>query len=134
MANAAWSSVQKEKNEIIKTWKGKFFSSTWVLEWFFYFVFEKTSYSLPIWLVTIALFVPVVKRSNSRSQVFYKIHVLKNLEIFTRKHLCWSFFLINFIKNRLQNRCFPVNIAKCLSTAFYIEHLPFITLFRDFMW
>ena len=24
----------------------------------------------------------------------------------------------NFIKNRLQHRCFPVNIAKCLRTAF----------------
>ena len=27
------------------------------------------------------------------------------------------------IKKRLQNRCFPVNIAKFLRTAFFIEHL-----------
>ena len=51
----------------------------------------------------------------------------------TGKHLCWRFFLINFIKKRHQHRCFPVNIAKCLSTAFYIEHLPFIIRFRNFM-
>ena len=79
------------------------------------------------------LFVPVEKRSNSRSQMFCKIDALKNLAIFTGKHLRWRFFLINFIKIRLQHRCFPVNIAKCLSTAFYIEHLPFIMLFRNFM-
>ena len=44
----------------------------------------------------------------------------------TGKHLCWRFFLINFIKKRHQHRCFPVNITKCLSTAFYIDHIPFI--------
>ena len=55
--------------------------------------------------------------------MFYKIDALKNLAIFIGKHLCWRFFLINFIKKRLQHRCFPVNIAKCLSTAFYIEYI-----------
>ena len=29
----------------------------------------------------------------------------------------------NFIKKRLQQRCFPVNIAKFLRTASFIEHL-----------
>ena len=29
----------------------------------------------------------------------------------------------NFIKTRLQHRCFPVNIAKCLRTSFFTEHL-----------
>ena len=29
----------------------------------------------------------------------------------------------NFIKKRLRNRCFPVNIVKLLRTAFFIEHL-----------
>ena len=64
---------------------------------------------------------PVGKHSNSRSQMFYKIDALKNLVMFTEEHLCWRFFLINFIKKRLQHRCFPVNVAKCLSTAFHIE-------------
>ena len=40
--------------------------------------------------------------------------VLKNFAIFTGKHLCWSLFLIKFIKQRLQHRCFPVNISKFL--------------------
>ena len=39
------------------------------------------------------------------------------------KHLCYNLFLIklqvyNFIKNRLQRKCFPVTIAKFLRTAF----------------
>ena len=67
------------------------------LEWFFYFVFGKTPYSLPIWLIT-TLFIPVGKRSNSCSQMFYKIDTLKNLAIFTVKNLCWGFFLTNIIK------------------------------------
>ena len=31
---------------------------------------------------------------SSHSQVFYKIGALKNFEIFTGKHLCWSLILI----------------------------------------
>ena len=48
--------------------------------------------------------------------VFYKKNVHKNFGIFTGKHLHWSLFLIKLqaIKKRLQHRCFPVNIAKCL--------------------
>ena len=34
----------------------------------------------------------------------------------------------NFIKRRLQHRCFPVNIAKILRTAFFIEHLWWLLL------
>ena len=81
---------------------------------------SETSDSLPVWVVTTA--VPVGKHSDRRSQMFYKIEARKNLAIFTGKHLCWRFILINFIKKRLQHRCFPANIAKCLSTALYIEH------------
>ena len=33
-----------------------------------------------------------------------------------RKHLCWSLFLIKFIKKRLQHRCSPVKFAKFLRT------------------
>ena len=39
---------------------------------------------------------------SSRSQIFFKIGVLKNLWIFTEKHLCRSLFLL-----RLPYRCFP---------------------------
>ena len=52
-------------------------------------------------------------------EMFYQKAVLKNVVIFTGKNLCWNFFLIklqacNFIKKRLQNRCFPENITKFL--------------------
>ena len=66
-----------------------------------------------MWLVTTVLFVLVGKHLNSRTQMFYKTDALKNFAIFTGKHLYWRFFLINFIKKRLQRRCFPVNIKKC---------------------
>ena len=58
---------------------------------------------------------------RSSQDVLWKI--LKHLAVFTRKHLCWSLFLIktrahacNFIKNRLQHRLFPVNKATFLRT------------------
>ena len=57
-------------------------------------------------------------RSN-HSQTFFKIGVLKNLAIFTEKHLCYlcpSGLL--FIKKRLQHSRFLVNFAKFLRTAF----------------
>ena len=64
---------------------------------------------------------------NSRSQMLLKIGVFRNFTVFTWKHLCWSLFgdfqAYKFIKKRLQHRCFPVNIAKFLRTAFFIEHL-----------
>ena len=34
----------------------------------------------------------------------------------------------NFIKKRLQHRCFPLNIAKFLRTAFFIEDLWWLLL------
>ena len=36
----------------------------------------------------------------------------------------------NFVKSKLQHRCFPVNIAKFLRTAFFIEHLRRLLLSR----
>ena len=63
---------------------------------------------------------------SSRSQMFFKIGVLKNLAIFTRKYLSWSLFLIKLqakrpaflLKKRHQHRYFSVNIAKLLRTVF----------------
>ena len=104
--------------KISRTWRGKFFFiypsfrivflvCFWEKVWF-------ASYVACYYCV-----VPVGKHSNSRSQMFYD--ALQNLAIFTEKRLCWRFFLINFIKKRLQHRCFSVNVAKCLSTVFHIE-------------
>ena len=133
-ANAAWCVVEKEKTKLSRTWKGKFFFIYLSFRIAFLFCFWENVLFTSYVLATTVLFVPVGKRSNSRSQMFCKIDALKNLAIFTGKHLGWRFFLINFIKKRHQHRCFSVNVAKCLNTAFYIEHIPFIILFRNFMW
>ena len=50
-------------------------------------------------------------RSSHRRCSIKKV-VPKNFVIFTGKHLCQIFRVCNFIKKRLQRRCFPVNIAK----------------------
>ena len=52
---------------------------------------------------------------SSRSQMFLKIDVLRNFASFTRKHLCWSLFLI-----KLQ--------AKFLRTRSFTEHLQWLLL------
>ena len=77
----------------------------------------------------------VVKYRSSLSQMFFKVGSLKNFAIFTGKHLCWSLFLIklqawacNFVKKRLQRRCFPENIATSFTTTFLIEHLWWLLL------
>ena len=57
-------------------------------------------------------------------KMFFKIGVLKFFKNFTGKHLCWSLFLINVIKNRLRHRLFPVKSAKFLWTPFYRTPLP----------
>ena len=67
--------------------------------------------------------------------MFFKIGVLKNFAIFTGKYLFWSVFnknvgleACNFIKKRLQDRCFPVNTAKFSRTHFFTEHLRWLFL------
>ena len=55
---------------------------------------------------------------SNRSQMFFKIGVLKNFAKFTGKHLCWSWFLIKL----------HVNIVKFLRTAFFLEHLRWLLL------
>ena len=81
--------------EVIKNIMGRqVFSSSWDLEWYFCFVFEKVSSALPMLLVM--LDADLAKCSNIRSQMFFKTVVLKNFAIFTGKHLCWSLFLLKF--------------------------------------
>ena len=121
------SDVKREKRNDKNIMKRQvFFSYSWVFERFlFCFIFEKMSSSLPV------LFVHIGKCSSenlrsSRSQMFFKIGVLKNFSMFAKKHLCSSLFLIKLgpwrpaflLKKRFQHRCFPVNIAKFLRTAF----------------
>ena len=55
---------------------------------------------------------------SRRSQMFFKTGALKNFAIFTGELRYWSLFLINFIKKRLQDTCFTMNISKFLRIAF----------------
>ena len=110
---AAWCAVEKEKNETIKNMKRQVFSSMSFRIAFLVCFWENVQFIS--YMACYYCVVRVGKHSNSHSQMFYKIDALKNLAIFTRKHLCWRFVLINF--------CFPVNIAKCLSIAFYVEYI-----------
>ena len=60
----------------------------------------------------------------------------QKLAIFTVNQLCWRLFLIklqtlnqcNFIKKRLQHRCFPANIAQMLRISSLTEHLWWLFL------
>ena len=64
----------------------------------------------------------------------FKIGVLKNFAVFTRKFLCWSLFLIKLqarrpaflLKKRHQQYC------EIIENSFFIEHLLLIILFRNF--
>ena len=60
---------------------------------------------------------------SSLSQKFFKIDVLKDFANFTGKHQCWS-LACNFIKKRLQHRCFPVKFANFLRTPFFYRTPP----------
>ena len=68
--------------------------------------------------------------------MFFKIGVLKNFQIIHRKTPVLEYLFnkaaglksCNFIQKRFQHSCFPVNIAKFLRTAFFIEHLRWLLL------
>ena len=77
---------------------------------------------------------------SSRSEVLCKIVIQRNFEKFTGKHLNGS-LLYNIIegvrsaailRNRLRHRCFPLNFAEFLRTAFFTEHLQLLLL--QFYW
>ena len=60
----------------------------------------------------------VLSLRSSRSQMLFKVDALKNFANFTGKYLCWSLFLIKFIKKRLQLRYFPAKFMKFLRKPF----------------
>ena len=71
--------------------------------------------------------------------MFIKRAVLKNFAIITGKHLCLSPFLIitklqALSSKQLQRRYFPMNVAKYLRTALFIEHLQWLPLNIDTKW
>ena len=64
--------------------------------------------------------------------MFFKIGVLNNFTLFTETHLCWSLFFeklqIKLFTEKLQHRCFPVNIEKFVRAAFLIKHVWWLLL------
>ena len=57
---------------------------------------------------------------SSRSQMFFKIDVLKNFSIFTGKHLCWSLFFIKlFIKEESPTQAFSCEYCEILMNRFF---------------
>ena len=67
-------------------------------------------------------------RSN-RSQMFLKIDVLRNFESFTRKHLCWSLFLIKLQAKFLKTRSFTVHLQWLLLWFLQQNNLIFSGLY-----
>ena len=59
--------------------------------------------------------------------MFFKIGILKNVKIFTAKHLCCGLFN-EVIKKRLQCRRYPVNILKFLRAPIFTGHLWWLLL------
>ena len=74
----------------------------------------------------------ITKMRRSRSQMFFKIVVLKNFANFTGKHLCWSLFLIMLqdkaCKEETQTQVFSCIFAKYFRTPFFTEHLWWLLL------
>ena len=55
---------------------------------------------------------------SSRSLIFFKLGVLKNLSNFTGKHLCWSLFLQNTSAGRF---CISIICDKYMIIVWYLE-------------
>ena len=117
--------------------KASFFSTSWVLEWFFLFCFWEnvflTSY--------VGCYLIYSCRKTFKQPL---TDVFQNFTIFTGKHLCWSLFLITlqelrpaFLLKRDSNTgeifTFSCEHFKTFKNSFFIEHL-FTVFFRNFMW
>ena len=70
---------------------------------------------------------------SSRSRIFFKVCVLKNLANFTGKNPCVGVSFIKkepaiLLKKRLQHRYFSVEFAKLFRTPFFTEPLRWLLL------
>ena len=59
------------------------------------------------WVLNTALYFEMYR--SRCSQMFFKKGVLKNFTIFTRKHLCWSLFLVK----KLYSKETPAQVFSC---------------------
>ena len=76
-----------------------------------------------------------LKIRGSRSLMFFKIAILKNFAIFTRKHLGWSLFLIKLQSFRCRPET-PTQLFSCeyyiiFKNSFFLEHLRWLLLEDD---
>ena len=88
-----------------------------------------------MFLCHISLFAPFGLNCDrsSRSEVFCKKAVIRNVAKLIGKHLCHILFFnkVSFLlKKRLWHRCFPVNFAKFLRIPFLTELLWYLLLLR----
>ena len=65
---------------------------------------------------------------SRRLQMFFKISVLKNFAIFTGKHLCWSYFLIELqrpaiLLKRDSNTVSFCEYCEIFKDAYFEEHM-----------
>ena len=82
------------------------------------------------------LFCEVIIFRSSRSQMFFKIDVLKNFASFTGKHRCYSLSLIKLqvfrpatlLKRDSNTGAFSVKFVNFLRTPFFAEHLQWLFL------
>ena len=59
---------------------------------------------------------------SSRSQVFFKIGLLKNFANFTGKHLWWSPFLIKLLKTGSLTQVLSCDICEIFKNTFFTKH------------
>ena len=76
------------------SWKRKFFSATWVLEWFFLFCFSENDFFTSY----VACYFICSSRKTFKQSFTDVLNtgVRKYSAIFTGQRLCWSLFLIKF--------------------------------------
>ena len=56
-------------------------------------------------------------------EVLYENRCSKNFEKFTGKHLCQSFFLMNFIKKETMTNVFSCQLCEIFNNTLFTEHL-----------
>ena len=71
-----------------------------------------------LWLISTKFLQNTSRGRSSRLEMIFKISALKDFAIFTGNTCAGVVKACNFIKKRLQHKCFPVNITKILRTAF----------------
>ena len=87
---------------------------------------EQLRTTTSLWTTNSRTILLLNKNRSGRSQMFFKIVVLKNFASFTGRHLCWSLFLIKLQAWR------PATLLKRDSntTTFFTGHLWWLLLYE----